>query len=71
MKNRTYIEAMEMLGLDHDGMARLLGFDPRTSRRYARDRQIPEFVSRFLRLILIEHWDPEYINNVLRGKKWR
>lgn len=71
MRNRTYVEAMEMLGLDHHGMAELLGFDVRTSRRYARDRAIPEYVARFLRIILIEQFHPEHIKTVLAGKKWR
>ena len=71
MKNRTYGEAMEMLGLDHKGMAELLGFDQRSSRRYAKDRQIPETVSRFLRLILIEKRAPSDVNGSLAGREWR
>ena len=52
MPASDYRDAMEVLGLDHNGMAALFGFEARTSRRYARDRDIPKYVERWIRYVL-------------------
>jgi hypothetical protein len=53
MTRSHYLDAMEELGLDHHGMAKLLGVDVRTSRRYLDgSRRVPGAAVNFLTYIL-------------------
>lgn len=62
MDHTEYRDALSALGLSQVGGARLLGVDPRTSRRWARGEvDIPEPVARFLRYLV---WSGVSLNAV-------
>lgn len=53
MTANQFRSAIDRLGLSQVGAARLVGADPRTGRRWARDeRPVPKCVAILLRLLL-------------------
>ncbi len=62
-----YREILSALGLTQSGAARLLGINPRTSRRWALGAQdITEPAARFLRLLIAAKITPERAARLLR-----
>ena len=53
MNSKQYRAALARIGLSQVGAARLVGADPRTSRRWALDeRPVPESIAVLLRLMV-------------------
>lgn len=68
MTTDEYRTILAEIGLTQSGAARLLGVDPRTSRKWAcGERDIPEPAARFLRLILAAKISPERAMKLLSG----
>ena len=66
MTSTEYREAIAALGLNQAGAAKLLGVDDRTSRRWACDeREVPETVARFLRLMIARKITPAQVHKAL------
>lgn len=67
MTPTQYQAAIDRLGLSQVGAARLLGVDPRTSRRWvAGDLAIPRAVALALRLMLAQGVDPDEAEKLAR-----
>lgn len=63
-----YRIAIEALGLSQIAAARLLGVDPRTSRKWAcGERDVPEPAARFLRYLIATKKTGEYALKVLQA----
>lgn len=68
MTAKQFQAAIDRLGLSQVGVARLLGADPRTARRWALDeRSVPEPVAILLRLMLAGKISADDIEGVKRS----
>ena len=65
MTAKQFQAAIDRLGLSQVGAARLVGADPRTSRKWAAgDNAVPECVAILLRLMLAGKITAEDVNKV-------
>jgi transcriptional regulator with XRE-family HTH domain len=65
MTSADYRATLAALGLTQVGAAKLLGVAPRTSRRWARDKEAPPPVARFLTYLVRAEVSAERVTAVL------
>jgi hypothetical protein len=65
ISTRQYRKFLDALDISQQRFAKMLGIDPRTSRRYALDEnEIPEMINIVLRLMIKHRYTPEKIDEL-------